>query len=163
MIDFNVRYSPTDLRQIITDLPRYLKGPMVEAASIYLVGDGTRGLKHYVQYRYVTRRSAYGTTFVSDRQRRFVMAMIRSGVFLPGYPRRTGNTQRAWVILHQGVRSRIMNPTAGAFYTVGDPGQSRHEEMVGWRRFGLIIASNEHGMIQAADREAQRIIREKGL
>lgn len=163
MIEFGIRTNPPNLAEIITNLPRELRGPVTEAAAVYLVGNGSRGLKHYVMYKYVTRKAAYGQTFVSARQRRKVMAMIGSGEILPGYPRRTGNTQRAWVVIPQGVKTRIENPTPGAFYTVGDPGQSRHEEMVGWRRYGLIIASNEAGMIQAGDQAIVRIIKEKGL
>ena len=163
MISTNLRYNPPDLAQIISDLPRSLRGAAVEEASKYLVGDGARGLKHYVAYKYITRRAAYGQTFKSDAQRRKVMGMIRRGEILPGYPRRTGNTQRNWVIINQGVRTQIRNDTQGAFYTVGDPGQARLNELIGWRRLGLIIASNEYGMVRAVDLMFARIIKEKGL
>lgn len=163
MVSLNVRTKPPNLAELISSLPRDLRGPAVETASVYLIGNSTRGLKHYVAYNYVTRRAAYGQTFFSDRQRRKVMAMIRNGEILPGFPRRTGNTQRSWDIIHNGVNSRIVNTTAGAFYTVGDPGQSRHEEKVGWRRVGLIVASNEKGMMQAVDQMVAREIKARGL
>jgi hypothetical protein len=163
MISANVRSNPPNLAQVISDLPRHLRGPATEEASKYLVGNGSHGLSHYPPYRYNSRASAYGFTFSSDRQRRKVMAMIRNGEILPGYPRRTGNTQRSWAIIYDGVKTRIINPTAGALYTVGDPGQARLNELGGWRRLGLIIASNENGMIRAAEQRVQREINDRGL
>lgn len=163
MISTNLRYRPANLAEIITNLPRDLRGPAVEAASVYLVGDGNHGLKHYPVYSYIRRATAYGQTFKSPQQRRKVMAMIRNGEILPGFPRRTGNTQRGWYITGSGVTSRIRNDTLGAFYTVGDPGQARLNELAGWRRMGLIIASNQLGMIRAADQRIMQEIRNKGL
>lgn len=163
MLNISTRTNPANLQQIISDLPRNLRGPATEEGAIYLIGDGTRGLKHYVQYKYITRATAYGRTFVSDRQRRKVMAMVRSGEILPGFPRRTGNTQRGWYTVGSGASTKIRNDTAGAFYTVGDPGQARLNELAGWRRIGLIIASNEKGMIHAVDLRVTREIKDRGL
>jgi hypothetical protein len=163
MISFGVRYTPTNLTQVISDLPRSLRGPVTEAAAVYLVGNSSRGLQHYSQYRYISRTAAYGRPFQSDKQRRKVFAMIRNGEILPGYPRRTGRLQRGWVVIPQGVKTRITNSEPYATYVVGDPGQARLNEMAGWRRYGLIVASNERGMIQAAEQKAQEVIREKGL
>lgn len=163
MLSTNLRYNPPNLMELINDLPRNMRGVAVEAASVYLVGDGTRGLTHYPAYRFISRTAAYGRPFQSDRQRRWFFAALRQGTILPGYPRRTGNTQRAWVITNSGVKSTIRNDTAGAFYTVGDPGQARLNELAGWRRLGLIIASNTNGMIQAAERAVEAEIRARGL
>jgi hypothetical protein len=163
MLSTNLRYTPANLTQLINDLPRSVRGLAVEEASRYLVGDGTRGLSHYPSYRFVTRTAAYGRPFQSDRQRRKFFAMLRNGEILPGFPRRTGRFQRGWVISYDGVRSRITNTEGHAVYLVGDPGQARLNEMGGWRRTGLIIASNENGMVQAADRAAQKVIRDMGL
>ena len=163
MISFGIRYRPSDLAGIISDLPRYLKGPMIQAAAVYLVGDGSHGLRHYGTYRFITRTAAYGQPFQSDRQRRKFFAMLRNGEINPGYPRRTGRLQRGWTVIPQGVKTRIVNTEPYAVYVMGDHGQARQPELAGWRRVGLIVASNERGMIQAADRRAQELIREKGL
>lgn len=163
MIDFTVRYNPANLKDEISNLPRNIRGPVTEAAAAYLIGTPTRGLKNYPAYAYVTRRAAYGQSFFSDAQRRLVMAKIRSGEITPGFPKRTGRLQRSWTMVQSGVRTRIISSEPYAVYVVGDPGQSRHEEKVGWRKVGLIIASNERGMIQAAEQEAQRIIKARGL
>ena len=163
MISFGVRYTPTNLTQVISDLPRSLRGPVTEAAAVYLVGDGSHGLRHYGTYRFITRTAAYGQAFQSDRQRRKFFAMLRNGEINPGYPRRTGRLQRGWTVIPQGVKTRIVNTEPYAVYVMGDPGQARQPELAGWRRVGLIVASNENGMIRAADQAAARIIREKGL
>jgi hypothetical protein len=163
MINFGIRYTPTDLTQIISDLPRSMRGPVTEAAAVYLVGNSTRGLSHYSPYKYASRTAAYGRPFQSDRQRRKFFAMLRNGEILPGFPRRTGRMQRGWTVTQSGVRTRITNVEGYAVYVVGDPGQARQPELAGWRRVGLIIASNQNGMIQAADKAAQDIIKAKGL
>jgi hypothetical protein len=163
MISFGVRTNPPNLAQVISDLPRSVRGPATEAAAIYLVGNSSRGLSHYPGYAYISRASAYGSSFFSDKQRRYVMAKIRSGEIQPGYPHRTGRLQRGWSIIQSGAATRVINAEPYAVYVVGDPGQSRHEEKAGWRRIGLIVASNEKGMIQAADRAAQDIIKALGL
>lgn len=163
MINISTRTNPPNLAQVISDLPRNLRGPATEEAAKYLIGNGSHGLSHYPNYTHISRAAAYGQTFVSDRQRRKVMAMIRSGEILPGYPRRTGNTQRGWIIVGSGASSKIRNDTAGAFYSHGDPGQAKLNEMGGWRRIGLIIASNERGMLHAVDLRIAREIRERGL
>jgi hypothetical protein len=163
MLSTNLRYNPPNLTQLINDLPRSVRGVAVEEASRYLVGDGSRGLSHYPNYSFVSRTAAYGRPFQSDRQRRKFFAMLRNGEILPGFPRRTGRLQRGWVISYSGVTSRITNVENYAGYVVGDPGQARLNELAGWRRMGLIIASNTNGMVQAADRAAQTVIRQMGL
>jgi hypothetical protein len=163
MLSTNLRYNPPNLTQLINDLPRSVRGVAVEEASSYLVGDGSRGLSHYPNYSFVSRTAAYGRPFQSDRQRRKFFAMLRNGEILPGFPRRTGRLQRGWVISYSGVTSRITNVENYAGYVVGDPGQARLNELAGWRRMGLIIASNTNGMVQAADRAAQTVIRQMGL
>jgi hypothetical protein len=163
MISFGVRTSPPNLAQVISDLPRSVRGAATEAAARYLVGNGSHGLTHYPAYSYVTRRRAYGSSFFSDRQRRKVMAMIRSGEILPGYPRRTGRLQRGWTIVNNGTRTRITNAEPHAPFVMGDNTQSRHEALVGWREVSKIVATNENGMVAAADRAAQDIIKALGL
>jgi hypothetical protein len=163
MISFGVRTSPPNLAQVISDLPRSVRGAATEAAARYLVGNGSHGLTHYPAYSYVTRRRAYGSSFFSDRQRRKVMAMIRSGEILPGYPRRTGAFQRVIQIVNDGVKTRILLTAPHSVHLVDDERQARQPMAAGWRRVGLVIASNERGAIQAADRAAQEIIKTLGL
>ena len=137
-------------------LPKNLRGIAAEAVADDLIGDGYRGLKHYPRYRYVTRRRAYGKTFFSPAQQRYVMARIRSGRIDPGFPHRTGNYQRSWHREGKGVQSRIV----GELPHEGFP--SRHEQMVGWRSPDEIIETNlAHASIYA-ERRIQDEIDKKG-
>jgi hypothetical protein len=163
MIDFQLRYVPSNLREVISDAPRHLRGVVTEEAAKYLIGDARRGLKHYDPYRYVTRAAAYGVSFFSLAQQRYVMAMIAQGLITPGTAQRSGATAAGWTILYAGVHTRIINITRGAYYTRDDMGQSRHEQMVGHKKVREVIASNERGMEQAVDRTVQQWLRAKGL
>lgn len=163
MISFGVRYNPVNLSEIITNLPRDLRGPATEEAAKYLVGNVSHGLTHYPAYQYVTRARAYGNPFFSERQRRFIMAGIADGRIDPGYPHRTGRLQRGWTITYDGVKTRITNTEAYAPFVMGDNEQSRHEALAGWRVVSKVEVDNEKGMIQAADLRVVREIKERGL
>jgi hypothetical protein len=78
------------------------------------------------------------------------MAKIRSGEIDPGYPHRTGNLQRGWVLKGEPYRTKIENPTPYAGFVMGDTTQSRHEKKVGWRTVGKIVGDNiKMGMVKA--------------
>ena len=118
----------------------------------WFIGNGQRGLKHYQPYKYVSRKKAYGQTFSSDKQRRYVMARIREGSIDPGVPHRTGRTQRGYEIVesNNGYRMTIKNEEAGAFYTRDDKGQARLNALAGWRKALDIISTNVDGALRHA-------------
>lgn len=130
----------------ISSLARNSRGVATEAITDYLIGTPQRGLKRYVAYRHVRREAAYGRAFVSDRQRRFVMAMIRQGRIDPGAPHRTGNFQRSWHREGRGVNSRI----AGELPHETWP--NKLAKMIGWRDTMTIIGTNLKGACLAAER-----------
>lgn len=162
MIDIRVRKNPQNLEQVINDAPRNARGRMTKAASVYLIGNERRGLKHYPTYRYVTRKKAFGRSFFSKAQRGKVMAMIREGLITPGVPRRTFAIRNAWKIREDGVRTLVYNDAKGVNYVMGND-QSRHEKLAGWRQDSEIVESNRAGMVQEAQRELVRYLREKGI
>lgn len=118
----------------------------------YIIGNGQHGLKHYGPYKYVARRKAYGQTFSSDKQRRYVMARIREGSIDPGVPHRTGRTQRGYVAVESngGYRQSIKNEEIGAYFTRDDNGQARLNALAGWRKAAVVIASNLDGALRHA-------------
>lgn len=139
------------VKAFIDSLPRNVRGIATKAMAEWFVGNGSRGLKQYPPYKYITRKSAYGKTFVSDKQRRYVMAKIRSGEIDPGYPHRTGNYQRGWgEIRNEVTRSRIVNNVPYAHYVGGDADQARLNKKVGWRTVSDIISTNIKGAIRHA-------------
>lgn len=138
------------LQSFFASLPKHLRGIATVAMSEWFIGNGTRGLKRYPPYKYITRKSAYGQTFVSDKQRRYVMAKIRSGEIDPGYPHRTGEYQRGWTTINKGVKTQIVNDVPYAGFVGGDDTQARLNKKVGWRTVSQIISTNIAGAIRHA-------------
>lgn len=128
------------------------------AIAEYIVGDQSHGLKHYPPYKHVTRKKAYGKSFVSDKQRRFVMAMITEGRIDPGAPHRTGKTQRGWkvVSMNNGYKVKVSNKEPGAIWTADDEQQARLNAMVGWRKMAQVIEDNIAGAIRHANAEISK-------
>lgn len=135
------------------------QGDAVAAAAVYLLGDERRGLKHEAIYKYVTRKAAYGKTFVSDKQRRYVMAMIRSGEITPGTENRTHAIQNGWKILYGGLGARIRNDAPGVGWVMGTS-QARQPAKVGWRSFDKVASDNKAGMSRAASQAVQLAMRQ---
>lgn len=132
------------IKSFISSLPRNVRGIATRAAAEYIIGDGERGLRKYPPYKYITRKKAFGTPFFSDRQRRKVMAMIREGNIDPGVPHRTGNYQRSWKLLGEGVKTKIVGMLPHAQWP------DRLTQKIGWRDIATIVASNTKGAMRAA-------------
>lgn len=132
------------IKQFLKSIPPKLRGVATIAASWYFVGDGSHGLKRYPPYKQVTRKQAYGKTFVSDKQRRKVMGMIASGKIDPGVPHRTGNYQRSWSVKYDGTKSNIYGTLPHAQWP------DRLAQKIGWQPIVDIIAANTKGAIRAA-------------
>jgi len=160
-IKYRVRTRPGDLGEFITTLPLRTRGIATVAAAEYLLGNDQRGLRHMVKYRYITRKKAYGKTFVSDKQRRYVMARIRSGKITPGRSNRSGTISRAWRLKGKGAKTTIVNDAKGADFVLGDRRQARQPALVGHHKITAVIKSNAKGSIQAADRGVQKYIMSK--
>lgn len=152
------------IRAYVKRLPRALVPPALEAIGEWLIGNAGRGLSHYQAYKYVSRRRAYGQTFVSRKQQAFVMAAISEGRMLPGFPRRTGKTQRGWYMEETkgGLGRTIRNNEPGAYYTADDTGQARLNAIAGWRKASAVIASNLAGAVRHAQSVVNAIINRGG-
>jgi hypothetical protein len=137
-------------RAFLKTVPRGTVSTALAAIAEWLIGNGTRGLRQAPGYKYVPRARAYGQTFVSARQRRFVMAQIREGRMLPGYPRRTGNAQRGYMAQasNDGYRQTITNSDRGAYFTRSDKGQARLNLLAGWRKASNVISTNIKGALR---------------
>lgn len=161
MPDITIKVRGLDaVKEFISSLPRRVRGVATEAMAEYFIGNGRHGLKRYPPYKYVTRKAAYGQTFQSDKQRRYVMARIREGTIDPGAPHRTGNYQRGWQMENSGVKTQIVNAVPYAQYVGGD-NQARLNEKVGWRVWSDIIATNFRGAVQAAERAVGKMLGNK--
>lgn len=86
--------------------------------------------------RDVTRAEAYpgaaaGPGWQSDKQRRYVMAMISSGEMEVPY-QRTGEGSAAWHVQGSGESAKPVNNAPGMRFTQSPTYQSNHEKLVGW-------------------------------
>lgn len=153
--------SLTRVKEWLKSIPRGVKGRALEAFTQYIVGNNQHGLKHYPPYKYVTRKKAYGQTFQSDKQRRYVMAKIKSGEITPGTSQRTGKQADSWGYKVYGTRANVYNTAYGSRYTVGNRTQARQPELVGWRKVKEIISSNFVGAMRAAQLAVNRYLKSK--
>jgi hypothetical protein len=152
----NTRNTINEVNNLFQYLPRNVRGVAAEAASDDLIGTPQRGLQRYPPYRHITRAAAFRPPYQSDRHRRFVMAGIRGGSIDPGFPHRTGNYQRSWVRIGNGVNSRV----SGTLPHEGWP--NALAKKIGWRDPMDIIESNMVHASQAAERAVARYMAEKG-
>ena len=158
---FRVR-GAKEFVDFIGEYARVFRGIITEAVADYLIGDevtpGTyyHGLGHYPPYKYVSRKSAYGKTFQSDKQRRYIMARIREGSIEPGYPHRFGTIQRGWQKGGTGAKAYIFNQAKGVEFVHGDDTQARQPAAVGWRRVSIIIKTNLVGAMSWADKKLKQ-------
>lgn len=158
MINFEVK-GTTKVIQYLVNLPRKIRSVAMEAIVKYIVGDARHGMVHYEPYKYVTRKKAYGQTWASDKQRRYVMAKIRSGEITPGIPNRTGATAAGWSYARKDdLHWYIKNPTTGAYYTRGEPGQARLNKLVGWRQMTKVVMDNIKGALRAGKKAIRDLI-----
>ena len=148
------------LQKFLSELPKGSKIAAIKAATEYLIGNDSHGLKHLVAYNYVSRTAAYGQPFVSDRQRAYVMAMIHEGKITPGTENRTGALVEGWkyTTSNSGYSARIYNDVKGDPYVQGDESQARQPAMVGHRKMSDVISTNIDGAMQAVKQAIQQWI-----
>lgn len=151
-----------EIQKFLKDLPRGTLRTGLDAMSEYFLGNEQHGLRHYPPYKYVARKRAYPEVngFFSDKQRRYVMAMIRAGKITPGTPKRTGTTAAGWHknVTNNGYGISIQNSEKSAFYTMSDTGQARQPQKVGWRTMTTVIESNMAGAMRHALAEVKKWI-----
>lgn len=159
-VKFNVR-GVEKLQAYLKTVPRGAVKVALAALAEWIIGTPQRGLMHYQPYKYIARAKAYGRTFKSDKQRRFVMAAIRDGRIDPGVPHRTGNTQRGWYakVGNGGYRMSVGNDTPGAYFTRHDTGQAALNALAGWRKISDIVQTNIAGAMRHARAAVSRFLK----
>lgn len=149
----NIKFVPRNLDQVKAWLKTVPYGGLkagMRALTEYLIGTQAHGLKHYSPYKYITRKSAYGQTFVSDKQRRYIMARIRKGSIDPGVPHRTGKGQRGWEMVETQRGYTIKNDQPSMYWSMADKGQAALNAKAGWRTVSEAIAANMAGALRSA-------------
>jgi hypothetical protein len=136
------------VRDWLKALPQNVKQIASEAFAEYVVGDEGHGLKHYPPYKYLPWSKIGG--FVSDRQRRYVMARIHDGTITPGVSQSNGYFRDAWTYSAAGSRYVIKNDVSYAQYLVGPGTQATRPAMTGWRKWTQTIEDNAAGGLRHA-------------
>lgn len=151
-----------EVRAFIKDLPRGVKIAAMRAATEYLIGDASHGLKHEPAYKWVTRQAAYGVSFFTDRQRAWFFANLDN--LNVGQDNRTHEIQNAWTAKEANSdwnTVKIENSANGVDWVMGK-GQARLPAKVGWRKWADVVASNLDGAIQRAQQAVNAWIKSKG-
>lgn len=150
-VSFRVR-NVKAVQSFLASVPRGVLKVALEAFTEYIVGNDSHGLKHNDPYKFVTRKSAYGFSFFTDKQRRWFFWALNSGRIDPGSGKRTGASSEGWKMqpLNNGYSYKIINNTPGGYYTRDDYGQARQPAKVGWRKVSAVLADNYLGAIRHA-------------
>lgn len=161
-IRFKVR-NVKAVQDFLKSVPRGAVRVAVQAFTEYVLGNDQHGLRHNEPYKYVTRKSAYGVSFFTEKQRRWFFWALNTGQIDPGSGKRTGETSKAWKAepRNDGYRYTITNNTAGGYYTRDDYGQARQPAKVGWRKVSAVLTANYAGAIRAAVAAVKKYLQSK--
>lgn len=157
----NVQFKIRDSEKIQAFLKSLSRGTMrtaIKAIAEYLLGNESRGLRHYEPYKYVKPFRSYSADPVkAARQRRWIFAHLD----IIGKNNRTGNTSAAWTMkeLNNGYNIKLENKSKGAQYIWGDSTQTRHQKAVGHRTISNKVASNLAGAMRHAGAEVRKWIK----
>ncbi|MCR4308377.1 MAG: hypothetical protein NUV80_07550 [Candidatus Berkelbacteria bacterium] len=152
-IRFKIR-GVKEVQKYLKTLPRGAMRTALDAIARWLIGDSQSGLAHPEPYKYVSRKSAYGFSFFTDKQRRWFFWALSEGIINPGQNNRTGKSTNAWTYkpteTNKGYSYRLINDTAGAYFTRDDYGQARQPAKVGWKKVSEVVNKNMKGALRAA-------------
>lgn len=152
--------NPQGPRVLFARIERETIPAATEAAADYLIGNEQRGLKHLAPYKYVSRKSAYGQTFFSDKQRRWFWAQVKDGnIAFPIHYQRTGEIAAGWQKSGGGNKFQVVNRVPGVDRVMGDTLQARQPAKVGHRKVSEVIANNFNGMLRAAQQAVARVLK----
>lgn len=152
MIGIKVR-NLDRVKAFIDTLPRNIRGEAAKEAGIYLIGNDSRGLKHYPAR--VVHGEGNPYLWNSEKQRRAYFATNGFGKGIP-YTR-SNSLKNGWKMIDNGVKAQVVNTVPYAGYVV-DADQQRGHAADKWRLVSAVIASNIVGMFQSINRVVQKWI-----
>jgi hypothetical protein len=130
---------------LLKRVPRGAKGLIARVIGEYLLGNESRGLRHYAPWKRVKRKTVYGSSFFSNRQQRAFFAKLRSGEISVPF-RRTGAQGKAWKLIGQSTNVSIVNNSKTVQFTRG---QTALHAKMGWQTASATIKSNMKGALKA--------------
>jgi len=156
----NIKYRVAGVEEVtawIKSLPRGVKAAGMRAISEYIIGDERHGLRHDVSYRYISRKQAYPPTgWQSDKQRRYVMWAIKSGVIKIGRKHDPTHYSKSWNWKQENSQWDRTDITGKLPF---DRFPSRHNILGGWRHYMDVISTNMVGAMQAGQRAVNKLLK----
>lgn len=146
-IQASLKHLPPEAQEAVTD-----------DVSTYLINV----LKLYPPYRYVSRRSAYGFPFFTDKQRRWFFWALGTGELKIGNTR-TQTLAKGWKKIGSGANVIVANETPYAAFVMGEGEQSRHEAKVGWKTLDTVVSERASRIIEIADAAIKKALKKLGL
>ena len=146
-----------EVEEFLKTVPRGAKGIAAQAYSTYLLGNDKHGLKYYPAYKKITRKQAYGKSFVSDKQRRWFFASLKDGSLQVPHIR-TYNMRNSWQKIGNKWRPVLRNLAPYAKWVMGDSNQSRLSKLIGWRKVAQVIIDNTKGAMRSANAAVKKWI-----
>lgn len=157
-----IKIYPRNLKEVqmmLSNAPHGTKKGAIFSITEYFIGNDAHGLKHYPAQRSVSRQSAYGVPFFSDKQRGWFFANLKSGGLRIPYSR-TSTLKAGWEMKGGDYSKRITNSVPYATLVMGDAGQSRHPAKIGWRKVGKVLIDNMAGALHAGTLAVARWIKQ---
>jgi hypothetical protein len=140
-------------------VPKGLKSEAGEEVANYLLNV----LKAYPPKKSVTRKSAYGRTFFSAKQRRWFFAALDSGSLKIPY-RRTQGFRKAWRKIGKGDKSIVVNDSGVGPLLMGEIGQqSRHAKKIGWKSVSTVLREKKDQIMRKAQAGAKKGVKKTGF
>ena len=163
LVDIEFQPGIDQLMSRVGSLPKVYIDELIDEVGEYAVGVFT---EKQPRYKYISRAQAYpnapaGPGWFSERQRKYVMARIDDGSINIPY-HRTGQMMAAWKLRKGDDNFSLVNDAPGIQFVMGEQ-QSKHEEMVGWKKASVIIAGaltfRSSKFREAVNRAYQKAIR----
>ena len=119
--------------------------------------------KAYTPYQAITRKSVYGQSFQSDKQRRWFFAALASGEINVPY-QRTQALRNAWQILGKGTYNVLLVNTAQhAQYVKEEGSQNRLLQRMGWKTIMQDIEEHSSKIYKTAVGAMTKTLKKVGL
>ena len=142
------------VRALIDKIPIEARGEVTEKIASYLLNV----LRHYPPYKKVTRKEAFGSSFFSDKQRRFFFWALGEGIIDVPY-KRTQSFAQGWQKIGEGENIIIANETPYGPFLVDPERQSRLQGLIGWQTLDKQVESREQRITEIAAAVVKRVLR----
>jgi len=145
------------VQAFLKTVPPGVKRESSKAVAEYIVGDAGHGLSHDDPYQQTTRARVYGQQWESDKQRKYVMAKIRSGEIVLGMRRNSPTkASQGYGVTETRNGYVITNKEPGAYWT------RRWNKWPRWKHTNEVIKNNIKGAMRHATAAVNRFLRTKG-